>query len=202
MHVVLASASPRRRDLLNEAGIGFDVDAPHIDETLLAGETPADYVERMAREKAAAVAPRHPGRLVLGADTVVVIDDVVLGKPADADDAARMLRRLSGQTHEVLTAVAVVSPVATLAAVERTLVTMRRIEDAEIEAYVASREPLDKAGAYAIQGGAGPFVDRIEGALDTVIGLPVERSMELLRLAELRGTERPPSGGEPPDGVG
>ncbi len=187
MHVVLASASPRRRDLLKEAGIGFDVDAPHIDETPRSGEAAADYVERMAREKAAAVAPRHPGRLVLGADTVVVIDDDVLGKPADAVDATRMLRRLSGHTHQVLTAVAVVSALATLATVERTLVTMREIGDDEIAAYVASGEPLDKAGAYAIQGGAGPFVDRIEGSLDTVIGLPVERSIELLRLAGLGG---------------
>jgi septum formation protein len=173
--------------LLKEAGIGFDADAPHIDETRRSGEAPADYVERMAREKASAVAARHPGRLVLGADTIVVIDDDVLGKPVDAADAARMLRRLSGHTHEVLTAVAVVSAPATLAALERTLVTMRPIDDEEIAAYVASGEPLDKAGAYAIQGGAGPFVDRIEGALDTVVGLPVERTLELLRLAGFGG---------------
>ena len=179
--LVLASASPRRRDLLTRAGVEFDVDAPSIDETPWNAERPRDYVERMAREKAAAAALRHPTRPVLAADTIVVLDDRLFGKPTDADDAVRMLEALSGREHIVMTAVAVIDGPSWRSGVAETWVRLRRLSSAEIQAYVATGEPLDKAGAYAIQGGAGSFVERIDGALDTVIGLPVAVALELLR---------------------
>jgi len=178
--IVLASASPRRRDLLRAAGIQFEVDAPIVDETRRPSEAAEAYVERMAREKAAAVAARHPARVVLAADTIVVVGERVLGKPIDAVDAVAMLRALSGRSHVVMTAVAVVRSGVARAAVDHTTVRMRRIEDGEIAAYVATGEPLDKAGAYAIQGGAQAFVENIDGALDTVIGLPVGQVRALL----------------------
>jgi septum formation protein len=181
--ILLASASPRRRDLLRAAGILFDVDAPTIDETREPAEAAEAYVERMAREKAIAVAARHPARVVLAADTIVVIGDQVLGKPIDAAEAAAMLRALSGQSHRVMTAVAVVRNGVVRAAVDHTTVRMRRIDDDEIGAYVSTGEPLDKAGAYAVQGGARAFIVEIEGALDTVIGLPVGRARALLHEA-------------------
>jgi septum formation protein len=179
--LVLASASPRRRDLLAAAGVHFDVDAPSIDETPQPGEAPRDYAVRMAREKAAACAARHPARAILAADTIVVVDDRVFGKPADASDATRMLEALSGRTHVVMTAVAVARRGAVTTAVAATTVSMRRLRAAEIGEYVSSGEPLDKAGAYAIQGGAAGFVEHIDGAIDTVIGLPVALALELLR---------------------
>ena len=168
---VLASASPRRRELLAAAGFAFEIDPSHIDETRGRDEAPAAFAERLARQKAAEVAARHPGRLVLAADTIVVLGERVMGKPADAADAAAMLGALSGRAHEVLTAVAAQRDGAVGTRLERTTVWMRRILPAEIVAYIATGEPLDKAGAYAIQGGAGRFVERIEGDLDTVIGL-------------------------------
>lgn len=169
--LVLASASPRRRDLLVAAGFVFDVDPAHIDESRAPDERPAAYAERLAREKAATIARRHPGRLVLAADTIVVLGEQVMEKPADALDAARMLGALSGRAHEVLTAVVVQRDARVRALVARTTVWMRPISAAAIDAYIATGEPFDKAGAYAIQGGAGAFVDRIEGDLDTVVGL-------------------------------
>jgi septum formation protein len=179
--ILLASASPRRRDLLQAAGIPFEVDAPFVDETRRPTESAEAYVERMAREKATAAAVRHPERVVLAADTIVVIGDRVLGKPHDSADAAVMLRALSGRSHVVMTAVAVARNGNVHAAVDRTTVRMRRIDDDEIGAYVSTGEPLDKAGAYAIQGGAQAFIEGIDGALDTVIGLPVGRARALLR---------------------
>jgi septum formation protein len=179
--ILLASASPRRRDLLQAAGIPFEVEASIVDETRAPTEAAVAYVERMAREKATAAAARHPARVVLAADTVVVIGERVLGKPVDAADARAMLCALSGRSHCVMTAVAVARNGVVRAAVDQTTVRMRRIDDDEIGAYVSTGEPLDKAGAYAIQGGARAFVESIDGALDTVIGLPVERARALLR---------------------
>jgi septum formation protein len=180
LSIVLASASPRRRDLLRAAGIPFEVDAPIVDETRRPSEVAETYVERMAREKVTAVAARHPARVVLAADTIVVIGERVLGKPIDAAEATAMLRALSGRSHVVMTAVAVARSGVVRAVVDQTTVRMRRIEDEEIATYVSTGEPLDKAGAYAIQGGAQAFIESIDGALDTVIGLPVDRVRALL----------------------
>jgi septum formation protein len=171
--LVLASASPRRRELLAAAGFAFDVDAADVDETRHHGESAPDYAGRVAREKAQAVAARHPNAAVLGADTVVVVDDDVLGKPADDADARRMLRALSGRAHEVLTAVALIAAGEILAEIARTTVWMRPLSDREIDAYVSSGEPMDKAGAYAIQGLASRFVTRIDGEYANVVGLPI-----------------------------
>ena len=180
MRLVLASASPRRRELLGAAGVAFDVDAAHIDEARLVGEAPEAYVERIARLKAATVARRHPQHPVLGADTVVVVDGGVLGKPVDAADAERMMGQLSGREHDVLTGIAVVWGGEARAAVDRTRVWMRPLSDAQIRWYVASGEPLDKAGAYAIQGLASRFVTRIAGSYSNVVGLPVAAVLQLL----------------------
>jgi septum formation protein len=180
LSIVLASASPRRRDLLRAAGIPFEVDAPIVDETRRPSEVAETYVERMAREKVTAVAARHPARVVLAADTIVVIGKRVFGKPIDAAEATAMLRALSGRSHLVMTAVAVARSGVVRAVVDQTTVRMRRIMDEEIATYVSTGEPLDKAGAYAIQGGAQAFIESIDGALDTVIGLPVDRVRALL----------------------
>jgi len=178
--IVLASASPRRQELLRSAGIAFAVQAADVDETPLAGESAQECAERLAREKALAVWRGRPNDVVLGADTVVVVDGMILGKPVDADDAVRMLRMLSGRVHEVITGVAVVGcqlPVASKNAVatasETTLVTMCEVSEAEIRDYVATGEPMDKAGAYAIQGIASRWIPRIEGDYSNVVGLPV-----------------------------
>ena len=190
--LVLASASPRRRELLGNAGISFTVQAADIDERPLAGEAPRDCAERLAREKALAVFQSRPQDYVLGADTIVVVDDIILGKPCDADDAVRMLRMLSGRTHAVITGVCVVSPVASgqgsvaskpdlLTASETTLVTFGELSDDEIRDYVATGEPMDKAGAYAIQGIASRWIPRIEGDYSNVVGLPVALVYRMLR---------------------
>jgi septum formation protein len=172
--IVLASASPRRAQLLREAGIPFEVVAADVDEGQHAGEAADTYVRRLAAAKAARVAAAHPRRAVLGADTTVVVDGEVLGKPRDAAEAASMLRRLSGRSHEVLTGVCLIGRDGQAeTAVASTTVEFRPLTPQEIEAYVASGEPMDKAGAYAIQGGAGPFVTRIDGDYDNVVGLPV-----------------------------
>ena len=178
--LILASASPRRRELLAAAGVAFDVDVADVDETPHGGEDAVAYAERVARDKAATVAMRRPGAWVLGADTVVVVDGEILGKPADAADARRMLARLSGRSHDVLTAVAVARDGVLRSRVEKTVVTMREIPESEAAAYVASGEPMDKAGAYGIQGGASAFVTTISGRLDTVVGLPVPVALDLL----------------------
>ena len=179
--LILASASPRRRELLAAAGIVCHVDAADVDETAHVGELPAAYAERLARAKASRFAERHPGLRVLGADTIVVIDDEMLGKPVDAADARRMLRRLSGRTHEVLTAVAVARDGEIYSVVEKSAVEMRMIADDEIDGYIATGEPMDKAGAYGIQGGAGAFVCRVSGDFDTIVGLPVKVALHLLK---------------------
>ncbi|MBK9241492.1 MAG: septum formation inhibitor Maf [Acidobacteria bacterium] len=183
MSLVLASASARRRELLAAAGFAFDVIAADIDEQIRAGEAPEDYARRMAIEKAGAVRARSGARTVVAADTIVVIDGDVLGKPCDDAEAVRMLTRLSGERHEVFTAVAVWWPdaAAPMVAIERTSVWMRVIAPDEIAAAVASGEPRDKAGAYAIQGFASRWVTRLEGAYDTVVGLPVSTVDRMLR---------------------
>jgi septum formation protein len=198
--IVLASASPRRQELLRNAGISFTVQPADIDEKPLAGEAPRDCAERLAREKALAVFQSQPTNYVLGADTIVVVDDAILGKPRDAGDAARMLRLLSGRTHAVITGVCLVGPgprgqgpvvsadkplrsenreVRTGS--ETTLVTMCEFSDAEIRDYVATGEPMDKAGAYAIQGIASRWIPRIEGDYSNVVGLPVALVYRMLR---------------------
>jgi septum formation protein len=179
--VVLASASPRRRDLLNLIGIAHEVRPANIDETMRPREAPRRYAERLAREKASAIATRDPDLITIGADTVVVINRKVLGKPADASDAARMLRMLSGREHTVITAVAVSRGRKLRSAVEEVRVKFRRLRDEEIDAYIAMGEPMDKAGAYGIQGYGATIVERIEGDYFAVMGLPLVRLVGLMR---------------------
>jgi septum formation protein len=195
MRLILASGSPRRRELLLAAGFAFDVSAVEVDERRTNGEAPAAYVERLARAKAhaAAAAQRDPDTAVLGADTVVVVDDEVLGKPRDEVDATRMLRLLSGRSHEVLTGVAVIGQGGTVSRVERTTVWFAPLSDRDIAWYVASGEPMDKAGAYAIQALASRFIPRIEGSYTNVVGLPVTTVVELLEKAGLSRLPRPPA---------
>jgi septum formation protein len=173
---ILASASPRRRELLAQAGFTFDVVPAHVPEVQKPGEDPIHFVTRLAREKAEAVAATHaltPDTLVLGADTIVVVDEEILGKPRDEADAARMLRSLSGKTHQVITGVCLAKGRERQRAAEVTFVRFNTLSDAEIDAYVATGEPLDKAGAYAIQGRAGRWVPRIHGCYFNVVGLPL-----------------------------
>jgi septum formation protein len=189
--LVLASASPRRQELLRNAGIAFTVQASGIDEAPLEGESPRGCAERLARNKARAIFRIRPEDYVLGADTIVVVDKQMLGKPRDAADAARMLRMLSGRMHEVITGVCVIKPVAggqlSVASEdvrsESTWVTMGALSDKEIRAYVATGEPMDKAGAYAIQGIASRWIPRIEGDYSNVMGLPVSLVYRILREA-------------------
>jgi len=177
--LILASASPRRAELLSAAGIPFEVRPAHIDEALRAGEDARTYASRVAVDKARAIAGQANGRSVLAADTVVVIDGLVLGKPVDSDDAKRMLRLLSGRSHEVITAVALMSTrrgqsdAAVDARIESTVVEFAPLDTAEIDWYVATGEPADKAGSYAVQGLASRFVTRIEGSYSNVVGLPM-----------------------------
>jgi septum formation protein len=183
--LVLASGSPRRRELLARARIAFEVRPADIPETRLPDEAPEALAERLAVEKALAVARRLAGsgsRWVLGADTLVVVGEAVLGKPADADDAVALLSRLMGRVHRVLTGIAVVvAPgLAVHSRVVESRVAMRPAGEAEIRGYVAGGEPLDKAGAYAVQGEGRRFVERVEGSESNVIGLPVEETLALL----------------------
>jgi septum formation protein len=180
-HVVLASSSPRRRDLLNLIGIPHEVRAPNIDETMRPREAPRRYTERLAREKASAIAVRDPGLITIGADTVVVVNRKVLGKPTDPDDAVRMLGMLSGREHTVITAVAVARGRKLRSAIEEVQVKFRRLRKDEIEGYVATGEPMDKAGAYGIQGFGATMVERVEGDYFAVMGLPLARLVGLMR---------------------
>jgi septum formation protein len=208
--LVLASASPRRHELLRNAGISFTVQPADIDETPLAGEPPRECAERLAREKALAVWRSRPQDRVLGADTIVVVDETILGKPVVVDDAVRMLGLLSGRVHQVITGVCLVGTVASgpwpvvseaersksrslsyeilrtenrelRTASETTLVTMSELSEDEIREYVATGEPMDKAGAYAIQGMASRWIPRIEGDYSNVVGLPVALVYAMLR---------------------
>jgi septum formation protein len=214
--LILASSSPRRQELLREIGIPFQVHAANINEDQTPGEPPIAYALRLAREKAEAVSKQYPQSYVLGADTIVVLQAEVLGKPIDHADAARMLRLLSGRAHEVTTAVSLIAPnfaapstasqskavpntvtsetgVPNLAAqgtlvetrASTTKVYFREIAEAEIQQYVAGGEPMDKAGAYAIQGGASRWTDRIEGEFSNVVGLPLSLVTEMLKITGL-----------------
>ncbi|HKW03163.1 MAG TPA: Maf family protein [Vicinamibacterales bacterium] len=180
MRLLLASASPRRRELLLAAGFECEILPVPIDERRLEAEQPAQYVERLARQKAAAAAARAPEAFVLGADTVVVQGSEVFGKPADAENAAAMLRRLSGRAHDVFTGVALAWPGGIVADVDRTRVWMNALTETDIASYLATGEPFDKAGAYGIQGWASRFIPRIEGSYSNVVGLPVALVVQLL----------------------
>lgn len=192
MKLILASASPRRAEILRNAGFEFEILAADVDESLCPGESAADYVRRLAEEKAWATArklaatPDSNSGIVVAADTVVVVENEILGKPISPDDARAMLRRLSGRTHEVLTGLAVLSlPGRDVEiAVESTRVTFARMTEGEIEEYIASGEPFDKAGAYAIQARGGKFITRIEGCYFNVMGLPLARLHSILRKLE------------------
>lgn len=178
--VVLASSSPRRRQLLEMLRIPFEVDASGIDEVVRPGEAAQDYVVRVAREKAEFVAARRPGAVVLAADTEVVLDGEVFGKPADPAGAVAMLGRLQGRTHQVVTAVAVARDRRIEHALDVSRVTVRPADPATLAAYVATGEPLDKAGAYAIQGQGGVLIERIDGDVFGVMGLPLRLAVDLL----------------------
>ncbi|HEY6290207.1 MAG TPA: Maf family protein [Terriglobia bacterium] len=184
MRLILASSSPRRQELLRQAGYEFEVRPSSVPEEHVVGETPEDFVRRLATAKALQVAAGSPtGSVVLGADTVVVVRGEILGKPLDAEDASRMLSMLSGRAHQVVTGVCLVRAPDRMVAVKHaaTRVRFRRLDEAEIRDYVASGEPADKAGAYAIQGRASRFVTRIAGCYFNVVGLPISLVDELLR---------------------
>ena len=177
--LILASGSPRRRELLQMLGIAFEVRPSHIPEEWQPGEAPVAYAERLAREKALSV----PGDLVLGADTTVLLDGELLEKPVDAEDALRILRRLQGRTHEVISSVALVAGGVVRQATDVTRVTFRCADDDLLRAYIATGEPMDKAGAYGIQGYGAALVERIEGDFFGVMGLPVRLVLALLEAA-------------------
>jgi len=186
MRFVLASASPRRAELLRAAGYQFETLAVNLDERLLAGESPAAYVARLASEKAAAGLqivgqPAADDLVVLGADTTVVVDGDILGKPEDDRDAERMLRKLSGRRHEVLTGISLRTSSVERGQVETTSVYMRALSPADISWYLASGEGCDKAGGYAVQGLASRFITRVDGSYSNVVGLPVATVELLLR---------------------
>ena len=179
--IILASASPRRAELLRAAGIDFDIRPADIDEAILPGETPSEYVSRLAEAKARAVHERDGDRTVLAADTAVVVDGQILGKPFDEADARRMLRLLGGRTHEVLTAVSVFHPGQIVETrVDVTTVEFAELSEPDIAWYVSSGEPMDKAGAYAVQGLASRFVTRVEGSHSNVVGLPIALVYQML----------------------
>jgi septum formation protein len=172
--LVLASSSPRRAELLRNAGIDFTIHASHVPEFPNPGEAPVDYVRRLAREKAQAIAPHHPGKFILGADTTVIVDHNMLEKPADNADTDRMLRLLSGRAHQVTTGVCLITPDGrTDVRSETTQVTFAPLTDDEIRFYISTGEPVDRAGAYAIQGYASRWVTAISGCYFNVVGLPV-----------------------------
>jgi len=187
-HLVLASGSPRRRELLGRLGVAFTIRVPDVDEQPEPDEDPVAYVERLARAKAkaaSATATAHPGEVVLAADTTVVLGGTILGKPTDEADARVTLRALSGRTHQVHTGVAVHGPSGMTSSVTTTSVTFRELGRVEIADYVATGDPLDKAGAYGIQGDAGRFVARLDGSLSNVVGLPRAQTAALLAGAGL-----------------
>ena len=179
--LILASSSPRRAELLRAAGFPFEIVPVDVNESVHRLEPPGDHVRRLAREKAETVFAENPSAVVLGADTIVLISGETMGKPRDAQDATRMLRLLSGREHEVLTGVAIVSQRATVVEVARTRVWINPLTEVEIGEYVATGEPLDKAGAYGIQGLGSRFIDRIQGSYSNVVGLPVALVYRLLK---------------------
>jgi len=184
MSLILASASPRRSELLRNAGISFTVEPAHVPEQALPDEPPLEYAQRLARNKARAIFERYPDKVVLGADTVVVVDEHLLEKPRDEQDAARMLLLLAGRTHKVITGVCLVAPGYEQTEAEVTEVRFSRLSEQEIAEYVATREPMDKAGAYAIQGMASRWAERTDGCYFNVVGLPVPRVYRMLQALE------------------
>jgi septum formation protein len=180
VRVILASQSPRRRDLLDLIGMRHEVRPADIDESVLPAEQPAQYAERLARGKARTIAEHEPDALTIGSDTIVVVDGDILGKPADAAEAGRMLRRLSGREHTVFTAVAVAHGRRIASSVEEVFVKFRELSDETIDAYVATGEPMDKAGGYGIQGYGATIVERIEGDYFAVMGLALGRMVRLM----------------------
>jgi septum formation protein len=187
--IILASASPRRTELMALAGINFSVVPADICEDVLSGEAPCDHVMRLSREKADAVAATNDGRFFIGADTIVVLDGAILGKPVDADEAMRMLSGLSGRDHEVITGFTVFDKISSVH-ISRSVcteVTFKKLEEKEIAAYISSGCPMDKAGAYAIQGGAVHFVRSINGSYSNVIGLPMTELYEVLKTIQAIG---------------
>jgi septum formation protein len=185
MKLILASASPRRSELLRNAGIAFTVEPADVPEQALPSEQPLQYAQRLARDKARAVFARHPDNVVLGADTIVVADELLLEKPRDVEDAARMLRILSQRTHQVISGVCVMASGFEQTEAEITEVRFSPLSAEEISDYVATGEPMDKAGAYAIQGIASRWVERIDGCYFNVVGLPVPRVYRMLRALEI-----------------
>ena len=184
MKLILASSSPRRAEILANAGLPFSVLSSAVDESPYPGEAPAALVQRLANAKADVVTARAVGpAIIIGADTVVVLDDKILGKPSSAEDARHMLRQLSGRTHSVLTGVALIRlpDGERRQFLESTLVHFRPIADEELSSYLATQEPYDKAGAYAIQGQAGRYIPRIEGCYFNVVGLPLSRVLTELK---------------------
>jgi nucleoside triphosphate pyrophosphatase len=177
--LILASGSPRRAELLRAAGIEFTVRIADVDETILPGESPRDYVLRLSRAKALAVAGED--EILLGADTTVLIEDEIAGKPVDLEDARRMLKALSGKWHEVLTGVTLLQGHKILSDVAVTRVKFSEMSEPEIDWYVSTGEPMDKAGAYGIQGYASRFVECIEGSYSNVVGLPVQMVYRMLQ---------------------
>ena len=183
--LLLASASPRRRELLTQAGFPFQIQPANIPEDPHPNEEPIAYVTRLAQQKAEAIHRHHPDSTVLGADTTVTVDNHILGKPTSPEDAARMLRLLSGRTHRVITGVSVVSASRTQTAAEVTAVQFLSLSDQEIQTYIATGEPSDKAGAYAIQGYAARWIPRIDGCYFNVVGLPISLVSTMLSTFEL-----------------
>lgn len=179
-NLILASGSPRRAEILSAVGWEFTKQVPDIDETEMSGETPDDYVLRLARTKAQVIAEKNAGSIVLGADTTVVIDGNIIGKPSDLDDAREMIKLLSGKEHEVLTGVAIVAGGKTLSGVQRTLVKFVEMDAEEIDFLVAEGEPLDKAGGYAVQAQAALFIEYINGDYWNVVGLPINLVYRLM----------------------
>ena len=181
MRLILASSSPRRRELLIQIGLTFDIIPAHIDETRRASEDPTAYVQRLALEKAQTIHAMHPSVFVLGADTTVEIDGHALEKPADSADAERMLRALSDRAHHVHTGLTLLSPDGQRTHLETTSVTFSVIDNAELQHYLDSGEPYDKAGAYGIQGYAARWIPRIDGDYFNVMGLPLAATVRLLK---------------------
>ena len=183
--LILASKSPRRAEILRAVGWPFEVVAPNIDETRGPHEDAVSYVKRLAQTKAETVAKQFPDALVVGADTVVLVDDEILGQPRDENDARRMLNLLSGKWHEVLTGVALVNKSnGVLVKHESTRVLFAGLSEKEIDEYISTREPMDKAGAYAIQGRAALFIEKIQGDYFNIVGLPIRLVYELIRTLE------------------
>jgi septum formation protein len=193
--LILASASPRRRELLQRAGLDFTVVPSHADEEVQPAEPPAEYALRVAHEKALDVAKRHPGSWILGADTIVEIDGKILGKPLDEADGQRMLRLLSGRVHRVMTAFVLLNGNGQVYTrqVATSEVTFKPLSDEQICVYLATGEPFDKAGAYAVQGRGATLVERVNGSYTNVVGLPLDEVLTALHSAGLVDNQRPRS---------